>query len=164
MSNLKPNIVNVSHLTMAESMAMENEGFTEKPYHDTVNKLTIGYGRNLEDRGITWDEAKMLLAHDLMEAHNVLHGEFDFFRRLSDPRKAVLMDMYHNMGMRRLMSFKKMLKAVQFNDFDEAAAQIEDSRYFVQVGRRARRNYFMMKFNRFAEVSDSENYFHDKKK
>ena len=159
MSNLKPKLVNVSHLTMAERMAMENEGFTEKPYHDTVGKLTIGYGRNLDDRGITWNEAKALLAHDLLEAHNVLHGELAFFQGLSDARKAVLIDMYHNMGLTRLMRFKKMLKAVQFNDFDEAARQIEDSRYFVQVGRRARRNYFMMKFDRFAEVSESEEYF-----
>ena len=145
-------------------MAMENEGFTEKPYRDTVGKITVGFGRNLEDRGITWAEAKALLAHDLLEAHNVLHGELAFFQGLCDARKAVLMDMYHNMGLTRLMRFKKMLKAVQFNDYDEAARQIEDSRYFVQVGRRARRNYYMMKFGRFAEVSESEEYFNNRKK
>lgn len=159
MSRMKPKLVNVSHLSMAERMAEENEGFTEKPYHDTVNKLTIAFGRNLEDRGISWQEAKMLLAHDMIEAHNVLHGEFGFFQKLPDPRKAVLMDMYHNMGLRRLLGFKKMLRAVMHGQFDTATDELIDSKYFEQTGRRAKRNACMLKYNRFFEVSEAVEIF-----
>lgn len=140
-------------------MAMENENYSDKPYHCTAGKLTIGYGRNIEERGITWDEAKMLLAHDLMEAHNVLMGEFDFYERLNDARKAVMMDLYHNMGLTRLLGFKKMLSAAQMGNFDEAAKELKDSRYFTQVGRRGRRNFTMMKFGKFMTISEAEKFF-----
>ena len=35
------------------------------PYHDSVGKLTIGYGRNIEDTGVTPEEALYLLQNDL---------------------------------------------------------------------------------------------------
>lgn len=144
---------------MAERMAEEGEGFTEKPYHDTVGKMTIGFGRNLDDRGITWTEAKMMLAHDMIEAHNVLHGEFGFFQELPDPRKAVLMDMYHNMGLPRLLGFKKMLRAMMHGQFDTATEELIDSKYYTQTGRRAKRNACMMKFNRFFTAEEAEKKF-----
>jgi len=37
------------------------EGLKLKPYKCPAGKLTIGIGRNLEDRGITEQEAQMLL-------------------------------------------------------------------------------------------------------
>ena len=37
------------------------EGCELMPYKDTLNKLTIGIGRCLDERGITIDEAEFLL-------------------------------------------------------------------------------------------------------
>ena len=37
----------------------EHEGRRLKPYTDTVGKLTIGYGRNLTDVGISDEEARI---------------------------------------------------------------------------------------------------------
>lgn len=42
-----------------------HEGLRLKPYRCTSNKLTIGYGRNIEDNGITIDEAEYLLNNDV---------------------------------------------------------------------------------------------------
>ena len=42
-----------------------HEGCKLKPYLDTVGKTTIGYGRNLDDVGITQAEAKAMLETDL---------------------------------------------------------------------------------------------------
>lgn len=159
MSRMKPEITNVSHLQMAENMATENEALTLKPYHDTVNKLTIGYGRNIEDRGITYAEAELMLANDLIEAHDELHTQFSFYKELSDARKAVMMDLYHNMGLTRLLGFKKMLRALQLKQFDDAAKELKDSRYFNQVGRRAQRNYCMLRFNRWYEIRQAIDWF-----
>ena len=39
------------------SMLKRHEGFRAFPYLDTVGKLTIGYGRNLSDVGISIEEA-----------------------------------------------------------------------------------------------------------
>jgi lysozyme len=36
-----------------------------RAYRDTVGKLTIGYGRNLDDRGISEDEAGFMLDNDI---------------------------------------------------------------------------------------------------
>lgn len=155
----KPEIYPDNHLQMSERMVKENEGLCLKVYEDTVGKMTIGYGRNLDDRGITWEEAKLMLAHDLVEAHNELYTQFAFFRDLSDPRKAVMTDMLHNLGLTRLLTFKKMLTAVQHGNFDDAAAEIRDSRYWDQVGSRAQRNFMMMKFDKYFTKQEAKSYF-----
>jgi len=41
-----------------------HEGLRLKPYHCPAGKLTIGIGRNLEDKGITEKEALMLLENE----------------------------------------------------------------------------------------------------
>ena len=42
-----------------------DEGLRLRPYRDSVGKLTIGVGRNLDDVGISNDEAMVLLDHDI---------------------------------------------------------------------------------------------------
>ena len=42
-----------------------HEGMRLKPYKDSVGKLTIGVGRNLDDVGITEVEALELLENDI---------------------------------------------------------------------------------------------------
>jgi lysozyme len=42
-----------------------DEGLRLKPYQDTVGKWTIGYGRNLDDRGISKYEAEAMLRNDV---------------------------------------------------------------------------------------------------
>jgi lysozyme len=44
-----------------------DEGCVLKPYRDQVGKLTIGVGRNLDDVGISSDEAEYLLANDIVK-------------------------------------------------------------------------------------------------
>ena len=48
-----------------EALLRRHEGVRLKPYRDTVGKLTIGVGRNLDDVGITPDEATVLLRTDI---------------------------------------------------------------------------------------------------
>jgi lysozyme len=47
--------------------------------------------------------------------------------------------MMFNMGLPRLSQFKKMKAAVDAGDWDEAANQMEDSRWYRQVQNRAER-------------------------
>ena len=53
--------------TVIESL-IRDEGLELKPYRDSVGKLTIGIGRNLDDKGISESEARMLLANDVDDA------------------------------------------------------------------------------------------------
>ena len=42
-----------------------DEGFRGKPYRCTAGKLTIGFGRNLDDVGASVAESEMMLSVDL---------------------------------------------------------------------------------------------------
>ena len=125
------------HLQKAKEMLKRHEGLRLYVYECTAGKKTIGYGRNLEDRGITETEAEAMLDSDIEYTEERLVLSFDFYKHLDDVRKAVLIDLAFNIGMAGLKGFKKMLKALEEGDYSEAAIQLLDSRYATQVPNRA---------------------------
>ena len=58
---------------------------------------------------------------------------------MDDNRKRALVNMAFNLGLSRLRSFKRMLKALAEEDFETAAAEALNSRWAEQVGDRAAR-------------------------
>lgn len=116
-----------------------DEGLRLKPYHCTAGKLTIGYGRNLEDVGITTAEAEHLLRNDLQRVFAELDRDMPWWRDLSPGRQRALANMAVNLGLLRLKGFRLMLSALRRGDHEEAARQALDSRWARQVGDRARR-------------------------
>ena len=114
-----------------------HEGLHLKPYHCPAGKLTIGIGRNLEDKGITEKEAAMLLENDIAECIADLEILFQGFDLLPEAVQRVLVDIRFNLGPNRFRHFKKMIAAVEEQDFAKAAAEMKDSRWYRQVGRRA---------------------------
>lgn len=122
-----------------------DEGVVLKPYKDSVGKLSVGVGRNLDDRGITQDEAEYMLQNDLALAEHELDGLFPKWRQLSDARQRVLMNMMFNMGRTRLSGFVKMWAAIAAGRFDDAATEMLDSKWATQVGARAQRLADMMR-------------------
>lgn len=125
----------------------EHEGLRLKPYHCTAGKLTIGYGRNLDDRGITKEEAAFLLENDIQECVgdtiNII-GE-EVWHQLSDSRQRVLVDMRYNLGGRGLRTFKNTLQAVRDGRYEDAARGMMNSKWAKQVGRRAKTLSEMMR-------------------
>lgn len=115
------------------------EGMRLKPYLCTSQKTTIGVGRNLDDVGITEAEAQMLLEHDILRCCEDLDRAMPWWRDLSEARQRVCVDIVFNLGLGRWLGFKKCISALQEEDWDEAAAQLLDSRYARQVGQRAER-------------------------
>ena len=120
----------------ARNLIARHEGLRLKPYKCTAGKLTIGYGRNLDAKGISTDEARTMLDADIRSAYDELVGR-PWFDEQNNDRKAALMDMCFNLGLGGLMSFKKMIEALTNQDYDEAARQMLNSKWAVQVGRRA---------------------------
>ena len=57
-------------------MLIRHEGLHLKPYRDSVGKLTIGVGRNLDDVGITREEALILLEHDIAKGRRDVRRTF----------------------------------------------------------------------------------------
>ncbi len=117
----------------------KHEGFRANPYRCTAGKLTIGYGRNLEDKGISRNEAAALLMADINEAAEQLEKHIpNVLERIQGKaRKEVLVEMVFNMGIGGVMKFRKMLGALVKQDYDKAAAEMLDSRWASQVGQRA---------------------------
>lgn len=127
-----------------------HEGFREKPYRCTAGKLTVGFGRNLDDVGITREEGEILLANDIEVSEAILQDRIECWPQLSEVRRAVLIDMCFNLGWPRLAKFRKFLAALEAGHYALASAEMLDSRWAKQVGRRAHRLASMMVRNVWA--------------
>jgi lysozyme len=121
-----------------------HEGERLKAYRCTSGKLTIGVGRNLEDRGITREESAYLLGNDITAEWRDLQAALPWVGRLDDVRQRVLLDMAFNMGLGTLLTFRKTLAAIEAGDYQRGASMMLDSRWASQVGQRAERLSRMM--------------------
>lgn len=121
-----------------------HEGMRKFPYKCTSGKLTIGIGRNLDDRGITEAEAAHLLSNDIDDFQARLTREIPWMVGLDAVRQRVLLDMAFNLGVPGLLKFKRTLAAIRGKEYDRAAAMMLDSRWATQVGMRAERLSHMM--------------------
>ena len=120
-----------------ERMLIKHEGLRTKVYTCPANKLTIGVGRNLEDRGITKKEALYLLNNDIVECDNKLSLKLPFYDSLDDVRQEVLINMCFQLGFIGLSKFKKTLKYINDFDFEKASQEMLDSAWAKQTPNRA---------------------------
>lgn len=126
-----------------------HEGLRLKPYKCSAGKLTIGYGRNLEDVGISEREAEYLLERDIDKAVADLSRAFDWFGRLDSVRQDVVINMTFNIGLTRLFGFRRMIAALDRGDFNSAADEMLDSKWARQVKGRAKELSRQMKLGEY---------------
>ncbi len=107
---------------------MRDEGFRGRPYLCSAGKNTIGYGHNLDaapmpqEIGEAWlqiDMRKVLIACDT----------FPWFRKQSEARQRVIANMVYQMGLEGVRDFRKMIAAIEKGNYEEAARQMEDSKW-----------------------------------
>jgi lysozyme len=115
----------------------KHEGLRLKPYTDTVGKLTLGIGRNLEDKGITEQEALFMLNNDVDYFYGQLNKKLTWFKSLDDARQNVLINMAFNLGVAGLLSFVNTLSAISYGHYSQASREMLDSKWAKQVGYRA---------------------------
>jgi len=115
-----------------------HEGFDATMYKDTVDVWTIGYGTNLEV-GLTEEEASVLLEMRLRELIRQLatFKAFNNMAMMTPARVAVLTNMVYNLGVRGLLKFENMWRAISIGEFGVAADEMLDSKWAGQVGHRA---------------------------
>jgi len=128
-----------------------HEGLKLEPYRCTAGKLTIGYGRNIEDNGITEAEAEFLLNTDIQNVRRELIDRLPWATGLDEVRWAVLVDMCFNLGWPRLSGFKKTLAYIKSGQYNDAALEMLDSKWANDVGRRALRLAEMMRTGEWPE-------------
>ncbi len=120
----------------AFELVKKHEGVRLKLYRDSTGHNTIGYGRNLDIKGINLFEAGVLLANDVNEVQARLE-RLSWFLCLDPARQAVMVDMAYNIGFAGLLEFTLMIQALMDKDWNGAATAMLDSKWAIQVGTRA---------------------------
>ena len=115
----------------------KHEGMRLKPYTDTVGKLTLGIGRNIEDKGITEQEALFMLNNDVDYFYGQLNKKLPWFKSLDDARQNVLVNMAFNLGVAGLLTFKNMLEECKNEQYNFASIEMLNSKWAKQVGNRS---------------------------
>lgn len=112
------------------TLIQKHEGLRFKPYRCTAGKLTIGFGRNLENKGISCKEAMYLLDTDIKECIADLYRIFPIcYSKLSAYQQAGLISMRYQLGHTGFRKFKKMIAAIRNNDMDLAEKEALDSKW-----------------------------------
>jgi lysozyme len=132
-------------ITKLKAELARDEGLRLKPYLDSVRKLTIGYGRNLTDVGISLEEAAYLLDADVARAVKDLDDALPWWIKLDEVRQRVLVNMAFNMGIFGLLGFTNTLNFMEMGMYEAAADGMLKSLWARQVGPRADRLAEMMR-------------------
>lgn len=130
------------------------EGYREYPYNDSEGYCSIGYGQLLSLKPC--DASDVLITVSRPEAMKWLVQRVEddlhwianmtvtkgLFLELSvnhPDKAAVLVTMVYQMGRQGLLNFVLMLEALRNRDWDEAATQVYNSKWFKQTPGRATR-------------------------
>ena len=116
---------------------IRHEGIRLDMYQDTLGIWTLGVGHNIEEKGISQAVMELMLEEDLAEAVSELKRSVSFFSKMPEQVQEALVNLAFNMGIPRLMQFKKTLAYLRDGNFEAAADELLDSRYAEQVRRRA---------------------------
>ena len=116
-------------------LLIKHEGMRLKPYEDVLTEdITIGVGRNLDSLGLTEDEVMYLLNNDIVRCDKELLHNFKWYPELCRARQDALINLCFNLGITRLLTFKKALQAMEDKDYSKAAIEFLDSKWGTQVG------------------------------
>jgi lysozyme len=128
-----------------------HEGEVLEIYKDSLGYLTFGVGHLVreddaefgEPEGTPVSQERVDTVYDVdFDKHvdETLHvcEQHDIdFDNLPEDIQHVLVNMCFNLGANRLGKFRNMLKACSSHDWEEMSRQMEDSRWYGQVGRRS---------------------------
>ena len=122
-----------------------DEGKSHTPYTDSKGNLTIGIGRNLKSVGLYDDEIMFLFDRDISRTESTLDENLTWWRKLSDARQRVLLNMCFNMGWGTLSTFQTFLGLLEHASYDKAAEDMLGTLWAREVGERAVRLAALMK-------------------
>lgn len=110
-----------------------HEGFRPKPYRDTVGKLTVGHGYNLDDRGLaslsaalgrgvtlaylnetglTRDESLKVLRADIKHFEQKVRQRWPLYDKLDEVRQRCVLDFVFNVGGTKAQKFVSAIGAL----------------------------------------------------
>tara|TARA_R100000234_G_C4973341_1_gene167340 strand:+ start:75 stop:512 length:438 start_codon:yes stop_codon:yes gene_type:complete len=116
-----------------------HEGLELRSYKCSAGFVTLGVGRNVEELGITVEEARYLLDNDILRVSKELDNNIPWWRDLSEVRQRVFLDMCFNLGISRFLQFQKTLGHAKAGNFKDCADEMLNSKWASDVGTRATR-------------------------
>lgn len=115
----------------------KNEGYRQFCYSCSAGKNTIGIGFNLDDVGLSLEESRVILSMRLSKIDDSLRSNLDWYKLLTPVRKEALRDMAYQMGVNGLLGFKKSLSLMAKGEYQNAAREFCNSRWYEQTPHRA---------------------------
>ncbi len=113
------------------------ERFSSHPHLDPYQKVTIGWGRRIDERGISAYEANILFENDFAKCERDLLM-YPWFFNSPDNIQDALINMCFSLGIEGLLSFKKMIAALNDNDFTKASIEVLESSWAISCFERAK--------------------------
>ncbi len=121
------------------------EGFSSRLYRCTSGKLTIGYGYNIEDRGLPEDICEELLGRDIADINRYLRTTYDWYEELDDARKKAIISMVYQLGKGGFAKFEKTIEAIKAKNWEAAYVNLLDSKWARQTPLRAKRTAMVIR-------------------
>jgi lysozyme len=151
-------------MTLEELLKLE-ENFKPNAYKDSLGIWTVGYGRNLRNKGLSRAEvidllqqvkvpeplAQKWLQSDIQDTRIDLERYVKVFPALDPVRQDVLVDMAFNMGVTGLLKFQHFLLFLAQGQWNEAADAMLNSLWATQVGNRAKVLSEMIRSGRYSD-------------
>ena len=139
------------NIELCKEQIKRHEGEVLNIYEDSLGYKTLGVGHlcQPEDPEYDWavgtsvsqEVVDMYYEDDFdkhyMEAIHVF-GSHEDWNELPEVIQRVLVNMCFNLGGSRLSKFRNMLKACREYNWEEMSVQMQDSRWYGQVGRRSK--------------------------
>ena len=122
-----------------KAQLIQHEGVRYAAYQDSLGYWTIGVGRLIDARmggGLSHTEVLFLLDNDIDRCIRDLDDRFAWFEGLDAIRQRALVDLRFNLGQQGLLGFAKFIAAMGRGDFAAAARELEQSKWYRQVGTR----------------------------
>lgn len=124
----------------------KHEGVKYVSYTDSENLLTAGVGHLLRQNEVAMyplgtpipkEQVEKWLEQDTVTALKIAQNLCnDIWADLSDVRKRAVVDLAYNLGPTRLAKFTNFLSAMNSGNFDKAAVELRNSKWYTQVGKR----------------------------
>lgn len=136
---------------LLQTQIKQHEGEVLEIYEDSLGKKTLGIGHLILKHDYEYDQpVGTPVDQDIVDGYFEIDfyehvaetiqvfGNYEKFYVLPETIQHVLVDMCFNLGAPRLAKFKNMLNACREHNWSEMAIQMEDSRWYNQVGLRSR--------------------------
>lgn len=128
------------YLDKARASIKSHEGYSRVVYLDSVGVPTGGWGHAfLLNSGLPKEIWEQIFEYDFSNSKDSAYSIIQQrnLHDIGEVRKAVLIEMVFNLGLAGVLSFKNTLKYIESGDYEQAAANMLQSKWATQVGQRA---------------------------